>query len=40
MNWYSINVTSTANALRLETSTPADGPNQFVNTLNPKIELV
>src|SRR5205823_874548 len=27
------------NALRLETSTPADGANQFVNSLNPRIEL-
>src|SRR5262249_5481496 len=24
---------------RLETSTPADGPNEFVNNLNPHIEL-
>src|SRR5262249_52424231 len=38
-DWYTINVGSTANALRLETSTPADGPNQFVNTLNPHVEL-
>ncbi len=38
-DWYAINVTDTAHALRLETGTPADGPNQFVNTLNPHIEL-
>lgn len=38
-DWYSINVASTANLLRLESSTPADGPNEFVNNLNPKIEL-
>src|SRR5262249_18422442 len=38
-DWYSINVSSTANTLRLETSTPADGPNEFANALNPLIEL-
>ncbi len=38
-DWYTVNVDSTANPLRLETSTPADGPNQFVNTLNPHLEL-
>jgi len=38
-DWYTVNVTSTANPLRLETSTPADGPGQFVNTLNPRIDL-
>jgi hypothetical protein len=38
-DWYSINVTSTANPFRLETSTPADGSGQFANTLNPRIEL-
>jgi hypothetical protein len=38
-DWYSINVTGTSSNLRVATSTPADGPNQFVNTLNPHIEL-
>ena len=38
-DWYSIDVADIANALRIETSTPADGPGQFVNTLNPRIEL-
>jgi hypothetical protein len=38
-DWYSITVPITANALRLETSTPGDGPGEPVNTLNPKIEL-
>jgi len=38
-DWYSINVTNTASTLRLQTNTPADGPGQFVNTLNPRIEL-
>src|SRR5262249_55937373 len=38
-DWYAITVPSTANPLRLETSTPADGPNEFVNTLNPHLEL-
>ena len=38
-DWYSINVADTAHALRLETSTPADGPGEFVNTLDPHIQL-
>jgi hypothetical protein len=38
-DWYSIDVTNTDNFLRLETSTPGDGPNLHLNTLNPKIEL-
>src|SRR5439155_12677519 len=38
-DWYGIDVTSTANALRLETSTPADGPGLFGNGLNPRITL-
>src|SRR5439155_425649 len=38
-DWYAIDLPSTGNTVRLETSTPADGPNQFVNTLNPHIEL-
>jgi hypothetical protein len=37
-DWFSFNV-STLAPIRLETSTPADGANQFVNTLNPHIEL-
>src|SRR5262249_49415417 len=38
-DWYSVNVTSPGSGLRFSTSTPADGPGQFVNTLNPHIEL-
>src|SRR5262249_42657499 len=38
-DWYSVNVADPANGLRLETSTPGDGPNQPVNVLNPHIEL-
>jgi hypothetical protein len=38
-DWYSITVPVSANALRLETSTPGDGHGEPVNTLNPKIEL-
>jgi hypothetical protein len=38
-DWYSINLPITANAMRLETSTPGDGPGEPINTLNPKIEL-
>ena len=36
-DWYDVTVTSSP--LRLETSTPADGPGEFVNALNPRIEL-
>jgi autotransporter-associated beta strand protein len=38
-DWYSFDVSSSTSPIRIETSTPADGPNQFVNTLNPRIEL-
>jgi hypothetical protein len=38
-DWYSITVPITANALRLETSTPGDGSGEPVNTLNPRIDL-
>jgi hypothetical protein len=38
-DWYSIALPGTANALRLETSTPGDGPGEPINTFNPKIEL-
>ena len=38
-NWYSINVTSTANDLILTTSTPADGPGEFDNQLFPNLQL-
>jgi len=38
-DWYSITMPNTANTLRLETSTPGDGPGQFANTLNPVIGL-
>jgi hypothetical protein len=36
-DWYSITVID--GRLRFETSTPADGPGEFVNTLDPHIEL-
>jgi hypothetical protein len=38
-DWYSISLAGGSRALRVETSTPADGANQFTNTLNPRIEL-
>jgi hypothetical protein len=38
-DWYAFDVASTANGLRLETSTPGDGPGQFVNTLDPHLDL-
>jgi hypothetical protein len=37
-DWYSLDVTA-SDVLRVETSTPADGPGEFVNNLNPRIEL-
>jgi hypothetical protein len=36
-DWYSITVIQ--GRLQFETSTPADGPGEFVNTLDPHIEL-
>jgi hypothetical protein len=36
-DWYSVTVIS--GRLQFETSTPADGPGEFVNTLDPHIEL-
>ena len=36
-DWYSITVIQ--GLLQFETSTPADGPGEFVNTLDPHIEL-
>ncbi|HVX60745.1 MAG TPA: pre-peptidase C-terminal domain-containing protein, partial [Pirellulales bacterium] len=38
-DWYSVNVTDVSQPLQLATSTPADGPGAFANTLNPKLEL-
>src|SRR5262249_33219148 len=38
-DWYSVNVASAGTQLRFETRTPADGPGQFNNTLDPHIEL-
>jgi hypothetical protein len=38
-DWYSITVGSSPGLLKFETSTPADGPGEFVNVLNPHIEL-
>jgi hypothetical protein len=36
---YTYNVTAANRGLVIETITPADGANQFVNTLNPNLEL-
>lgn len=38
-DWYTIDVTNTGNAIRLDTSTPFDGPGEPVNVLDPDIEL-
>ncbi|HEY2415839.1 MAG TPA: S8 family serine peptidase, partial [Pirellulaceae bacterium] len=38
-DWYSINVPAAGAFLSFQTATPGDGGYQFVNTLNPHIEL-
>jgi hypothetical protein len=38
-DWYSITLPSGQTTLRLQTSTPGDGPGQFTNLLNPKVEV-
>ena len=38
-DWYSINVTTAGTVLRVETSTPGDGPGEPVNDFDPHIEL-
>jgi hypothetical protein len=38
-DWYSITLGLGQTSISLETSTPADGPGEFVNNLNPHIEL-
>src|SRR5262249_29935748 len=37
-DWYGFAVNA-GDSLSLQSKTPADGPGQFVNTLNPKLEL-
>jgi hypothetical protein len=38
-DWYSITLGLGQTSISLETSTPADGPGEFINNLNPHIEL-
>jgi hypothetical protein len=38
-DWYSITVSGIQHRLQFETSTPADGPGEFINLLNPHLEL-
>lgn len=38
-DWYQVTLGATDTTLAYETSTPADGPGEFVNTLNPRLEL-
>jgi len=38
-DWYSLTLGAGQTSVQLETSTPADGPGEFVNVLNPHIEL-
>ncbi len=38
-DWYQIVLAGGEAGINAETSTPADGPGQFVNTVNPRIEL-
>jgi hypothetical protein len=37
-DWYSVNV-SAGDTLVLRTSTPSDGPDQFANLVNPRLEM-
>jgi hypothetical protein len=38
-DWYSVSVPNAGEQLRFETRTPSDGAGEFVNALNPRIEL-
>src|SRR5262249_7960318 len=38
-DWYSFNVPAANTGLRIQTSTPGDGPGQFVNVLDPHVQL-
>jgi hypothetical protein len=38
-DWYAVTLAGDQTALRIDTSTPSDGPGAFHNTLNPHIEL-
>lgn len=38
-DWYKVTLAAGETVLEVETRTPADGPGQFVNLLNPKIQV-
>jgi hypothetical protein len=38
-DWYRVALGAGQTSLQYETSTPADGPGEFVNTLNPALEI-
>jgi hypothetical protein len=38
-DWYSVTMGPGQTALQVETSTPGDGAGEFVNTLNPKVDV-
>jgi hypothetical protein len=38
-DWYAVTLAPSQTVLNLETRSPGDGPGEFVNTLNPHIEL-
>lgn len=38
-DWYNVTLAPGETVIEVETRTPADGPGQFVNTLNPKIQI-
>ncbi len=38
-DWYSVTLGTGETTLQIESATPADGPGEFVNTLDPSIEL-
>jgi len=39
-DWYKVTLAPGETALEVQTNTPADGPGEFVNVLNPKIQLL
>ena len=38
-DWYALDVVDPASRIRIQTATPSDGSGEFLNTLNPTLEL-
>ena len=38
-DWYAIDVAEAGSRIRIQTATPSDGSGEFLNTLNPNLEL-